>query len=120
MLSLSQIFHYSYYITPKRVTSWRETSLRYCACGQHSSFQKMSQQQRAVGNTASELTGVRVVPQTSLSRDKRVTARPTRRYVVYGLRVIAAVFAIILVVKRNEFVIKVTSNFVERNFPHTA
>ena len=74
----------------------------------------MSQQQRAVGNTASELTGVRVESQTSLSGDKRVTARLTRRYAVYVLRVIAVVFAIIVVIKRNEFVMKVTSNFVER------
>ena len=27
-------------ITPKRVTSWRETCLHHCDCGQHSSFQK--------------------------------------------------------------------------------
>ena len=37
----------------------------------------MSQWWRAVGNTVSDLTGPRFEPQTSRSRDERVTARPT-------------------------------------------
>ena len=39
----------------------------------------MSQRRRAVGNTVSDLTGPRFEPQTSRSRDERVTARPTGR-----------------------------------------
>ena len=38
------------------------------------SFKEMSQRWRAVGNTASDLTGSRFEPQTSRSRDERVTA----------------------------------------------
>ena len=40
----------------------------------------MSQRWRAVGNTVSDLTGPRFEPQTSRSREERVTARPTGRY----------------------------------------
>ena len=39
----------------------------------------MSQRWRAVGNTVFDLTGPRFEPQTSRSRDERVTARPTGR-----------------------------------------
>ena len=44
------------------------------------SFEEMSQRWRAVGNTVSNLTGSRFEPQTSRSRDERVTARPTGRF----------------------------------------
>ena len=37
-------------------------------------FEKMLQRWRAVGNTVSDLTGPRFEPQTSRSRDERVTA----------------------------------------------
>ena len=40
---------------------------------------KTSQWWRAVSNTVSDLNGPRFGPQTSRSRDKRVTARPTSR-----------------------------------------
>ena len=46
--------------------------------GNTAPFEEMSQRWRAVGNTVSDLTGPRFEPQTSRSRDKRVTARPTR------------------------------------------
>ena len=49
--------------------------------GNTASFEEMSQWWRAVGNTVSDLTGPRFKPQTSRSRDKRVTARPTGRYI---------------------------------------
>ena len=39
-------------------------------------FKEMSQRWRTVGNTESDLTGPRFEPQTSHSRDERVTARP--------------------------------------------
>ena len=47
--------------------------------GYTASFEEMSQQWRAVGNTESDLTGPRFEYQTSRSRDERVTARPTSR-----------------------------------------
>ena len=47
--------------------------------GNTAPFEEMSQRWRTVGNTASNLTGPRFEPQTSRSRDERVTARPTER-----------------------------------------
>ena len=47
--------------------------------GNTAPFEEMSQRWRAVGNTVSDLTGLRFEPQTSRSRDERVTARPTGR-----------------------------------------
>ena len=48
--------------------------------GNTASFEKMSQRWKAVGNAAFvDLTGPTFEPQTSRSRDKRVTARPTDR-----------------------------------------
>ena len=47
--------------------------------GNTAPFEEMSQRWRAVGNTVSDLTGPRFEPQTSRSRDERVTARPTGR-----------------------------------------
>ena len=38
-------------------------------------FEEMLQRWRAVGNTVSDLTGSRFEPQTSRSRNERVTAR---------------------------------------------
>ena len=49
--------------------------------GNTAPFEEMSQRWRAVGNTVSDLTGPRFEPQTSRSRDERVTARPTGRSV---------------------------------------
>ena len=40
-------------------------------------FEEMPQRLRAVGNTASDLTGPRFEPQTSRSKDELVSARPT-------------------------------------------
>ena len=48
--------------------------------GNTAPFEEMSQRWQAVGNTVSNLTGPRFEPQTSRSRDERVTARPTGRY----------------------------------------
>ena len=42
------------------------------------SFEKMSHWWRAFGNTASDLKGPKFEPQTSRSRDERVTARVAR------------------------------------------
>ena len=47
--------------------------------GNTAPFEEMAQRWRAVGNTVSDLTGPRFEPQTSRSRDERVTARPTGR-----------------------------------------
>ena len=46
--------------------------------GNTAPFEEMSQRWRAVGNTVSDLTGPRFEPQTSRSRDERVTAWPTK------------------------------------------
>ena len=48
--------------------------------GNTAPFEEMSQRWRAVGNTVSDLTGPRFEPRTSRSRDERVTARPTGRF----------------------------------------
>ena len=48
--------------------------------GNTAPFEEMLQRWRAVGNTVSDLTGPRFEPQTSRSRDERVTARPTGRF----------------------------------------
>ena len=71
----TEIFQYTRCITLMHVTSWRGPSPRHCACNT-ALFEKMSKRWRAVGNTVSELTGPRFKPQTSHSRDERVTARP--------------------------------------------
>ena len=55
------------------------THFRVIAPGNTASFEEMSQRWRVVGNTVSDLTGPRFEPQTSRSRDERVTARPTGR-----------------------------------------
>ena len=49
--------------------------------GNTAPFEEMSQRWRAVGNTVFDLTDPRFEPQTSRSRDERVTTRPTGRYV---------------------------------------
>ena len=38
-----KIFHYTRYITSKRLTSWRGLSPHHCASGQHISFEEISQ-----------------------------------------------------------------------------
>ena len=48
--------------------------------GNTAPFEKMLQRWRAVDNTVSDLTGLIFEPQTSRSRDKCVTARPTGWY----------------------------------------
>ena len=48
LIESNQILHYSRWLTPKRVRSWRGPS-----------FEEMSQRWRAVGNTAFNLTGPR-------------------------------------------------------------
>ena len=45
--------------------------------GNTTPFKEMSQRWRAVGNTVADLTSPRFEPQTSRSRDERVTAQPT-------------------------------------------
>ena len=68
----NQLFHYTRCITPKRATILRGSSPRQCA----RATQILSQQWLAVGSTVFDLTGPRFEPQTSRSRDERVTARP--------------------------------------------
>ena len=74
---LNQIFCYTGCITPKRVTSLRCPSPRHWSSGNTAFFEEMSQLWQAVGNIVSDLTGSGFKPQTSRSRDERVTARPT-------------------------------------------
>ena len=47
--------------------------------GNTATFEGMLQRWRAVGNTVFDLTGLRFEPQTSRSRDERVTVQPTGR-----------------------------------------
>ena len=54
----NQIFRYSRSIAPKRVMSWR---------GNTASFEKMWLRWRAVGNTVSDLTGLRFEPHCTFS-----------------------------------------------------
>ena len=49
---------------------------------------------RAVGNAVSDLTGLRFEPQTSRSRDERVTVRPTCRcklFIIYEILILTTV-----------------------------
>ena len=62
---------------PKRVTSLRGPIPASLRPGNTAPFEEMSQRWQLVGNTVSDLTGLRFEPQTSRSRDERVTARPT-------------------------------------------
>ena len=45
--------------------------------GNKASFEEMSQRWRAVGNTVFDLTEIKIEPQTSRTRNKGVTVRPT-------------------------------------------
>ena len=74
--SKNQIFHCTCYITPKRVTSLRRPISASLHPGNTTHFEEILPPWRAVGNTASDLTGSKFEPQTSRSRDERVTARP--------------------------------------------
>ena len=53
--------------------------------GSTAPFEEISQRERAVGNTLSDLTGPRFEPHTSHSRDERVTARPTDRIIIFEM-----------------------------------
>ena len=48
--------------------------------GNTASFEEILNRWRTVGNTLSDLTGLRLEPQTSRSKDERVTARPMCRF----------------------------------------
>ena len=76
LLGSNQIFHYSRCTTPKRVTSLRGTSPQLRS-GNATPFKP--QRWRTVGNTVFDLTSPRFELQTSRSRDKCVTVRPTGR-----------------------------------------
>ena len=74
MAQSHQVFHYTRCIAPKRVMSLRGPSPCHCAqATQLRAFEEVSQRWRAVGNTVFDLTGPRFEPQTSHSRDERVT-----------------------------------------------
>ena len=70
-----QIFHYTRCNTPKRVTSWRGPFPRHCA----RATQLLSKKCRSGGEPLATLCLIRPAldPQTSRSRDERVTARPS-------------------------------------------
>ena len=68
---------YTRCITLKRVTSLRVSSSRYSPPSNVTLLEEVLQWWRAVGDTVSDLTDPRFKPQTSRSKDKRVTARPT-------------------------------------------
>ena len=55
-------------------------------------FEKMSQPWRAVGNTVADLPVPRFEPQTSRSKDGRISARPTGRYIDYIFRKLYELF----------------------------
>ena len=55
--------------------------------GNTASFEEMSQQWRPVGNSVSDLTGPRFEPQTSRSKNERITVRPTVSLERYFTRV---------------------------------
>ena len=74
-ISQNQIFDYTRCIRPKRVLSWRDPIFASLHPGNTARFKEMLQRWRAVGNTVSDLTGPRFEPQTSRSKDKRVTVR---------------------------------------------
>ena len=76
----NQVVHCTRCITPKRVTSCAQ-ACNELRPGSTSTFKEMSQQCRALGYTVSDLTGPRLEPQTSCSRDERVTARPTNWFI---------------------------------------
>ena len=57
----------------------RGAHLHVIAPGNTAPFEEMLRWWRAVGNTVFNLTGPRFEPQTSRSRDERVTVRPTGR-----------------------------------------
>ena len=54
----NQIFYYTSYTTPKRVTSWRGQSPRHCVQPAHLFLEKILQRWRAVYNTVCDLTGL--------------------------------------------------------------
>ena len=71
----NQIFCYTQCITPKRATSLEDQVASFRP-GHAAYFKEILQRWRAIGNTVSDLTGPRFEPQTSSSRDDRVTAQP--------------------------------------------
>ena len=75
---INQIFRNTRCNTPKRATSWRGPSPRYCALATQLRSKKCLNGGE-LGNTASYLTDPRFEAQASRSRDERVTARPTGR-----------------------------------------
>ena len=58
IIKSNHIFHYTRCITPKRVTSWQGPSLSLRP-DNTASFEEMTKQWRAVGNTVSNLNGLR-------------------------------------------------------------
>ena len=74
---INQIFCYTRYITPKRVTVGG-AHIRIAPASNTARFekkQKTSQRWQAFGDTVPDLTGPRLEPQTSRFRGERVIAR---------------------------------------------
>ena len=76
-----KIFYYTPCITPKHVTSWRNPSTRHWVCRQHSSFLWNIERSdwQAVGNSVSDITGLRFEAQTSRPRYDCITVWLTGR-----------------------------------------
>ena len=75
----NQIFHYTRCNTPKRVTSLRGPSLRHCAWATQLHAKKRCSGGESLAHCV-QFDLPRFEPQTSRSRDKHVTARPTGRF----------------------------------------
>ena len=69
--------HSLYYAEACKEFVVRITSLHL---GNTSAFKEMLKRWQAIGNTTSDLTGLRFELQVYRSGDERVTARPTGRY----------------------------------------
>ena len=72
-------------ITTKRITTLLNPAPRHCARETQliRSFEEILQRWKDVGNTVSDLTSLRFEHQTSRSRDERVTARPTKKFLIW-------------------------------------
>ena len=73
VIAFIKFFFYARCITPKRVRCLWGPYAHHCARATQLLLKN-------VGNTVSVLTGPRFEPQTSRSRDKRVTARPAIQF----------------------------------------
>ena len=71
------IYAVLYGITPKRISEFAGPNSESLRTSNTAPLEEMLPRWRAVGNTVANLTGSRFEPQTSRSRDERITARPS-------------------------------------------